>query len=189
MSRQRIGATADEQAGPMVGDDLVAEARLIATRCIDIAAPPHQVFPWLRQMGFGRAGWYSWDIVDNLGHRSAHEIHPDWQHLVAGDTVPGGPVDFVAAVVEPPRAFVIVLKETGVIARRVPFSLAYELREAEVNGRPGTRLVSRVRARVRVPGGGFIERVVLGPGDGIMVRRQLRNLARRAETHVSPNDR
>jgi hypothetical protein len=177
----RIAATAAEHAGPVAGDDLVPDARLIATRCIDISAPPHEVFPWLRQMGFGRAGWYSWDIIDNLGRRSARRIHPEWQHLAAGDIVPGGPVDFIATVVDPPRRLVITLSDAGRLSRRVPFSLAYELRDAEVDGTSATRLVTRVRARVDVPGGRLMERLILGPGDGMMVRRQLRNLARRAE--------
>lgn len=181
MTHARVHATAEERSGPVVGDELVPDARLIATRCIDIAAPPPRVFPWLRQMGFGRAGWYSWDVIDNLGRRSAREIHPEWQHLAAGDVVPGGPVHFVAAVVDPPRAFVITLGDAGRIARQVPFSLAYELRAAEVNGVTGTRLVSRVRFRVDIPGGRLVERLFLGPGDGVMVRRQLRNVARRAE--------
>ena len=43
-----------------------------------------------------------------------------------------------------------------------------------------TRLVSRVQARVDLPGGRLMERALLGPGDGIMVRRQLLNLAERA---------
>jgi len=182
VSRPRVGVTATERTGPVAGDDVVPDARLIATRCIDIAAPPPRVFPWLRQMGFGRAGWYSWDILDNLGRRSAMTIHPEWQQLAAGDVVPGGPVDFVASVVDSPRALVIVLGGAGRVARRVPFSLGYELREAEVNGVPGTRLVSRVRARVDAPGGRLIERILLGPGDAVMVRRQLCNVARRVES-------
>ena len=181
MIRLVIGATAEEKAGPVVGDELVADAGLVATRCIDIAAPPSEVFPWLRQMGLGRAGWYSWDILDNLGRRSAVRIHPEWQKLEVGDVVPGGPVDFTAAVVDPPRALVIMLAGAGPVARRVPFSLAYELRETNVSGMAGTRLVSRVRARGDVPGGRVIERLMLGPGDGVMVRRQLRNVKHRAE--------
>ena len=59
--------------------------------------------------------------------------------------------------------------------RRVQFVLAYELRDVPI----GTRLVTRVRIRVNLPGGRLIERFVLGPGDGVMVRKQLLNLARR----------
>jgi len=61
------GATNEEIHSSVVGDSLCADATLIATRSITIKAPPQDVFPWIRQMGFGRAGWYSYDWLDNLG--------------------------------------------------------------------------------------------------------------------------
>lgn len=69
------GSTAEEVGGAAVGDDLLPDARLVATRSITLAAPPAEVFPWLRQMRFGRAGWYSYNLLHNLGRRSAHTIH------------------------------------------------------------------------------------------------------------------
>jgi hypothetical protein len=175
MLLQYWGATPDEIAGPVAGDHLVRDARLIATRSITLDAPPAEVFPWLRQMGFGRAGWYSYDLLDNLGRHSADRIHPEWQQVSTGDLVPGGPATFVAAVVDEPRAFVLELPRGGRIQRRIAFTLAYDLRPAGT----GTRLVTRIRGRIDVPLGGLIERCLLGPGDGIMVRRQLLNLAAR----------
>lgn len=176
MILDRWGATDDEVTGPMPGDELCRDARLVATRAITIAAPPYEVFPWLRQMGFGRAGWYSWDLLDNLGRRSARRIHPEWQMLSSGDPVPGGPVDFEAVVVDPPHTLILRLGPSPGKPRRICFTLAYDLRQDPA----GTRLVTRVRARLEVPGGRLVERAVLGPGDGIMLRRQLVNLSRRA---------
>ncbi len=175
MLLQNWGATPAEVAGPVVGDALVADARLVATRSILLAAPPQAVFPWLVQLGFGRAGWYSYDWIDNLGRRSAMRIVPQWQVLHAGDAVPGGPMDFVAAVVERPTALVLAVHGSGPLLRRVGFTLAFDLRP---DG-DGTRLVTRVRSRIDLPGGRFVERWLLGPGDGVMVRRQLLNLRAR----------
>ncbi len=172
---QYWGATGDEIAAPMPGDDLVPDARLIATRSIDLDASPDDAFPWLVQMGFGRAGWYSYDWLDNLGRRSATRIHEEWQHVAAGDLVPGGPIDFVAAVVDQPTAFVLATQRSGPIMGRIGFTLGFELRPTA----SGTRLVSRVRSRIDAPLGHLVERFALGPGDGIMVRRQLLNLADR----------
>lgn len=166
------GATADERAAAIVGDDLVPDARLSCTRSIDLAASPADVFPWLVQMGFGRAGWYSYDWIDNLGRPSATEIHPEWQHVEQGDTIPGGPIEFDVAVLDRPTALVLRTPQTGRILRQIDFTLAYELRPTAT----GTRLVSRVRCRVDTPLGRLFERLVLGPGDGFMVRRQLLNL-------------
>jgi hypothetical protein len=78
------GATTDEIDGSVFGDGICANARTIGTRSISIDAPPEVVFPWIRQMGFGRAGWYSYDWMDNLCRRSATEIHPEWQLVQAG---------------------------------------------------------------------------------------------------------
>jgi hypothetical protein len=72
----------------LVSDDLVAGARLVATRAVTIAAPPNSVFPWLRQMGFGRGGWYSYDWIGNLGRHSACSILPEWQDVGTGDVIP-----------------------------------------------------------------------------------------------------
>lgn len=175
MFLQHWGATPGEIAGPLAGDHLVPDARLVATRSITLGVPPTEVFPWLRQMGFGRAGWYSYDLLDNLGRRSADRIHPEWQHVVTGDPVPGGPAAFVAAVVDEPRTFVLQLPSGGRLQRRIAFTLAYELHARGT----GTRLITRIRGRVDVPFGRLVERCLLGPGDGIMVRRQLLNLAAR----------
>lgn len=163
------GATPEEIAGPVVGDELIPDATLIATRSIDCDTPPAEVYPWLAQMGFGKAGWYSYDWLDNLGRASATEVMPAWQ-VIEGDPVPGGPVAFTAAVARPGEAFVLGFQRT-----RIDFTLAFDLRPAG----DGTRLVTRVRSRLRFPGGRLVERFGLGPGDGIMVRKQLLELQKR----------
>ena len=70
------GATQAEITEPVVGDELIPDATLVATRSIDCDARPTEVYPWLAQMGFGKAGWYSYDWLDNLGRKSATEIVP-----------------------------------------------------------------------------------------------------------------
>ena len=175
MFSRHWGATPDEISAPVVGDEICVDAHVSETRCITIAAPPHEVFPWIRQMGFGRAGWYSYDWIDNLGRKSATAIHAEWQLAQSGSRIPGGPIDFEAAIVDPPRSFVLSLGSGDRMSRRITFTLAYELRDHPA----GTRLVTRMRARTKAPGGALFDRLLLAPGDGIMVRKQLRTLARR----------
>ena len=178
---ERWGATDAEVASSVVGDDVVPGARVVATRAITIGAPPEAVFPWLRQMGFGRAGWYSYDWIDNLGRRSARSVLPEWQVVGAGDVIPGGgPVGFEVVVADEPTALAIRLAPSGRLTGRIGFSLAYDLRPVG----DATRLVSRVRALVDVPGGRFVERFGLGPGDGVMVRKQLLTLAERCRAEA-----
>ena len=166
---QHWGARPEEIEGPFVGDELVPDATLLATRSISLDAPPGRVYPWLAQMGFGKAGWYSYDWLDNLGRKSAAEIVPAWQ-VIEGEPVPGGPIAFTAAIARPGEAFVLAIQRN-----LLDFTLAFDLRP---DGE-GTRLVSRVRARLRFPGGRAVERFGLGPGDGIMVRKQLLELQKR----------
>ena len=49
------GATTDEARREMPGDQLVPEASLQTTRAVTIEAPPGSIWPWLVQMGLGRA--------------------------------------------------------------------------------------------------------------------------------------
>lgn len=65
------GASAEEVARPMPGDEIVEHPWFDATRAVTVQARPEQIWPWLAQIGFRKAGWYSYDIVDNLGKPSA----------------------------------------------------------------------------------------------------------------------
>ena len=86
------GATSDEISRAMPGDELAANPRFLATRAITIDAPPEQIWPWLIQMGYGRAGYYGMDILENAGSprglHSAEQILPEFQDFKVGDPVP-----------------------------------------------------------------------------------------------------
>lgn len=84
------GATDEEVQSPFPGAELVPGGTRSATMGVTIDAPPSQVWPWLVQMGYGRAGWYSWDYLDNFGRHSAQTLHPEWQNIQIGDYL-GGP--------------------------------------------------------------------------------------------------
>jgi hypothetical protein len=84
----RWGATDAEVAAAMPGDDIVHRAQFNATRAITIEAPPEQVWPWIAQLGYGRGGFYTYDLVDNAGERSADRIIEEYQHLEVGDLIP-----------------------------------------------------------------------------------------------------
>jgi hypothetical protein len=85
------GATYEEVARSMPGDDVVAAPTFNATRAVTVEAQPEAIWPWIVQIGFGRAGWYTYDLLDNLGRRSAERILPELQHVQVGDLVPMGP--------------------------------------------------------------------------------------------------
>ena len=81
----RWGATDEEVATPLPGDDIVADPTFAPTRAITIGARPDEIWPWIVQIGYGRAGFYAYDVLDNLGHgRSAERIVPELQDLASG---------------------------------------------------------------------------------------------------------
>lgn len=92
----RWGATLDEIARSLPGDDLVPAPRLSYTRAITIHAPAAAIWPWLAQMGQGRGGLYSYDGLENLigcDIHSADRILPEFQNLQPGDHVLFGPAE------------------------------------------------------------------------------------------------
>lgn len=112
------------------GDDLVPAPVLQTTRAVMIDAPPQQVWPWLVQVGQGRAGFYSdstfWNRCVDWYYRllSRHEpeqaigyhiaaddqIVAAWQDPQVGDVIADGPPGtayYVVRHVEPERSFVI----------------------------------------------------------------------------------
>ena len=72
----------------MPGDELAPETSFNATRAVTISAPPEAVWPWLVQIGYGRAGFYSYDLFDNAARPSAERIQPEHQQPNVGDWVP-----------------------------------------------------------------------------------------------------
>jgi len=119
----RWGATDEEVARPYPGADLVPNGIRAATMAVTIKAPAAQVWPWLAQMGWDHAGWYSWDRLDNAGRPSAERIHPDWQEIKVGDRLsawaPAGPVSAWEVVVLEPGHFLGLRGLTDLRGRQI----------------------------------------------------------------------
>ncbi|MFC1852612.1 hypothetical protein ACFL27_20635 [candidate division CSSED10-310 bacterium] len=84
------GATTEDVNRYMAGDELLEDPELNATRAVLINASPEQIWPWIVQIGYKRAGFYGFDKLDNGGQPSAKSIIPEFQNLKAGDFIPGG---------------------------------------------------------------------------------------------------
>jgi hypothetical protein len=103
----RWGATTEELRRAMPGDEIQQHAIFNSTRAITIAASPEQIWPWLAQIGYRRAGWYGYDWIDNDGIRSSGQILPQLQSLKPGDSMPiWRGINYPIAVVEPNRFLV-----------------------------------------------------------------------------------
>jgi hypothetical protein len=170
-----IEAAAD-RAWRLEGDDVVARADGQLTHAVAIDAPPPDVWPWLLQIGCQRAGWYSWDILDNAGVRSADRIIPALQHLAVGDVVPARPVGtegFKVLRIVPERALVL-----GGISPSWEGSWAFVL---EPLGAGRTRLVTRYRAGFPPSARMSVLLPVYTALHAIMERKQLRTIKHHAE--------
>ncbi len=85
------GASEEEAERELPFDDLVPNPTWNSTRAVTVDATPEQIWPWLVQVGWGRAGYYGYDWVDNGGKPSAWEILPEHQHLEIGTKFPMSP--------------------------------------------------------------------------------------------------
>jgi len=114
------------------GDDLVPAASAVDTRSIEIQAPPSAVWPWLVQMGYGRAGWYSYDQIDMAG-ASVRRIMPEWQDLSSGDVVPTHPGGgFEVRTLEPDRALVLY-SDSELVTRQADAARIANVGRADAN--------------------------------------------------------
>ena len=197
-----VRATPQEHKRPLPADILIPDPAAIVMHGVTIAASPECVWPWLVQMGSGRAGWYSYDWVDNGGHPSATEIIPAFQHVAPGDVLPSLPGvkdSFIVAAVQPERDLILSVPAAGggLLVSWEFFLEPFAQRQ--------TRLLVRGRVGSQWPSGGAgkpvaparpIERIyallarlprwLMGPvalfGHGVMQARQLRGIKRRAES-------
>jgi hypothetical protein len=98
---RRTGVSDAEVAASLPGDDVIAQPMLVWDRGVTIARPPEAVWPWLAQMGYGRAGYYTPEALDRLADRwlwrdpnrvpSPWRIDPSLEPVAAGDVIADGP--------------------------------------------------------------------------------------------------
>jgi len=107
---QWLGTSDAERTATYPGDDLVPGGRRYGAMATTVATPPERVWPWLVQMGCDRAGFYSFDRLDNGGRPSADRIDPHLQNLREGDRIASTPDAsrwFDVALLAPERALVL----------------------------------------------------------------------------------
>jgi hypothetical protein len=180
-----VHATAREHLLALPGDEMIRRPAGSLTNAITVQCNRRELWPWLIQMGADRAGWYSYDRLDNGGRHSAERIISELQSPPVGTVFPAlpGSLDgFVLLETEPPSWLVLgwPSPDGGLIV-----TWAFLLHEIDENT---TRLIVRARAsdEYRFHGlpkamGFWLVRVV----HFFMERKQLVEIARRAETRSS----
>ncbi len=179
----RWGTTSSDLSAVLPGDKPTDLPQYSIDHAISIAAPPSRVWPWLVQIGQGRAGFYSYTSLENaVGARiaNANRIVPAWQTIREGDFIRAVPPDWMGgrfgkrigwrvSSVIPERA--LLLEGWG----------AFVL--TPVNG--GTRMMIRTRGPLRLRLSDValspISVFVFEPAHFIMQRRMLIGIKERAE--------
>jgi hypothetical protein len=181
----RWGATRQELDRRLPGDEVVASPTFNATRAVTVEAPPEAVWPWIVQIGFGRAGWYSYDLLDNAARHSAERIVPELQHIAVGDLVPLGPGEDAGMRVEAYETcrWVVWGEKHGLT------TWTWSLQPTPEGH---TRLLTRVRARASLRHPTTIAWwALMEVADFPMMRKCLLGVKRRAEghppTHAGPD--
>jgi hypothetical protein len=160
----------------MPGDGRVRRAQFHATRAITIEAPPERVWPWIIQIGFRRAGFYAYDLLDNLGRPSATRLVPEHQALEIGDWIA------MAEPVNDVTAFRVhsIDGPCEMVWRKPDSTWAWRLQPLD-GGR--TRVVTRLTCRYDLdrPSSALVSMFLMELGDFQMMRHLLIGLKTRAE--------
>jgi hypothetical protein len=189
----RWRATDEEVREAYPGADLIPGGHRTATMAVTIDAPPAEVWPWLLQMGCNRAGWYSWDRLDNGGNPSAQALHPEWQALSVGDRLAAtrdGRFWFEVAALELERF--LGLRASIDLGTGRPFDSSGPRPVFYMDTLWGFQLKALPEARTRLVVSGYaatrrslrqiaMDLVFWEPAHWIMQTRQFTNLKRRTE--------
>ncbi len=163
------GSTAAERARSYPCDGMVAQPDAEMFRAVDVEAPQAIVFRWLCQI---RVAPYSYDKLDNFGRRSPQELTPGLEELERGQRAA---IIFRIADFEPGESLTIFHR--GRFFGEVACTYRAE-RVNEERSRIVVKLVWRAGRRGALA---WPERLLLPPGDLVMMRRQLLNLKQLAE--------
>ncbi len=168
------GATAQEEFRPMPGDSILVDPSFNATRAISIDGKPSDIWPWLVQMGYLRAGFYSYDVLDNDGVPSAVRILHEYQALDLGDSIPLTDHGWVTVTVMHPDS-TMLWEYKGRDAKTV-FTWVWGLYPVDNNA---TRLVTRLRYNAR----SLRTQLMLDFFEILMMRKCMLGIRDRVETH------
>jgi hypothetical protein len=167
------GATGEEAAARLPGDELLEDADGVSTRAIEIEAPAAAVWPWLAQMGPSpRGGAYTYDWIENLLGLNMHSVDrvlAEFQHPQTGDTIAYGANRMRLERVEPQHVLAWRSEDGNWV-----WTFVLEQHDGT------TRLISRNRFRLPTLAA-RIGMLPMEPGSLVMERKMLRGIKQRAE--------
>jgi len=177
-ARSHWGMSQENAERSYPGDALVPQPLWQWTHAVEVDAKPAAIWPWIAQLGQEKAGFYSYQLLENIlgcEIHNADRIHTEWQTPRAGDELrlhPEMPALtvcdvvpehhlLVAAGLDPAMGTAQLVPTDGQTFVRVSWLFALE---ALPNGR--TRVVSRYRClcsddlKTRIMYGPFITEAI-----------------------------
>lgn len=189
--QERWGASDEEVALELPGDELVEEPATQVTRGITIDASREEVWPWIVQLGADRGGFYTYDRLENLfglDIHSADTIVDDWQDLGIGHVVYADRARTGGWYVVDLRPHEALVLKVGDLAAGRPlrrneklkweFLWTFALRDTPAGG-------TRLLVRERVAFGSALTQTLMTPVglvSFVMTRRMLLGIKARAES-------
>jgi len=164
----------EETTRLLLGDDIVQKPHFIATRALSIKALSDEVWKWIIQIGFGRAGFYSIDFIDNANVPSSRNILPKYQKIELDYFIP-----FTAD--QKNGMWVKDYKEPEYILwwdHRGRGTWGWFLRQTQAGE---TRLITRLRTKYDFSFPWIIYYIFYDVGDIIMMRKCMLGIKERAE--------
>lgn len=189
----RRGATDEETVRVLPGDEIPPPSPFRSTMACTIGATPEEVWPWLVQIGWDRAAFYSYNRIEGMLGMDLHNadrVHPEWQNLETGDTMWMShprlkylfPETKVSAI-DPNRALVFAIY--GPEGTQVEPTGAWAFILEPVNSGQ-TRLISRLQVSTPSILGKLIFYGFMEPAHFIMQEGMFRGLKERIqESHLS----
>ena len=191
------GSTARERMASLPGDNIVGSPKVVTNHAITIGRPPAAVWPWLIQMGWHRAGWYTARWVDRLlfpaNWPSADRLIPELPDLKIGSFVPDGPPEtgcgFIVEELDPECT--LVLRSTSHIPQSwrtnygasLDWSWTFSLTPLGADGRR-TRFLFRSRWITKPWWFTLFGWLIVVPADFVMSRDMLHGVKERAEQEI-----
>lgn len=183
------GSTPQERQMALPGDDLVPRPVTQFTRAVTIDAPADEVWRWLVQLGQDRAGFYSYDWLENITGADIHDgnaVRAAWQDRGVGDPVPMATAEVLGrslgegtilrVVAIDPKRFLTLSQ------RSVPEANSWATVLQPVDDHT-TRLLIRER-NAKAPT--LFARVFGEPAHFVMQTHLMRGIKARAEGHPNP---
>ena len=179
------GATAPEWSLALPGDHVPRTPQFEILYAVTIDAPPDKVWPWLIQLGQDRAGFYSYDWLEQLfgaDIRNVAEIRSEWQSRRVGDLVPAAQSGYLGGLFGTRPGWTVALVDDGhalVLAQWGAFVL-----RPEGDGR--TRfLIRSTISNASIPAWAApLDMVAFQLPHFIMQRRMMLTIKTLAETHA-----